>query len=259
MEYRLLGASGSSEVSVLNNGHHDAGRRRPFCRHRRRAGGRGLDVRLKSAWKRVNVFDTADIYSFGKSEKVLGKRSARTAKYRAGDQVLRPASDRAAPTKSGLSRTHIIEACEKACAASARINGKLYQAHNFDAITPLDETLRAFDDLVQAGKIRHFGSSNYSGWQLMKAHATADRLAVRRYISQQINYSLIARGAEHDLVPVGLDQITGIMAWSPLQFGLLSGKFRRGGEKPAESTPQHSRRTRGDIDYDKALRGLSMS
>jgi aryl-alcohol dehydrogenase-like predicted oxidoreductase len=182
----------------------------------------------------VNLFDTADIYSFGKSEEVLGKALGAHRK----DVVLATKAFvrlEQGPNKAGLSRRHLIEACE----ASLRRLGTdfidLYQAHNFDSLTPLEETLRAFDDLTRAGKIRYFGCSNYSGWQLMKAHAISDRLGIPRYISQQINYSLLARDAEHELVPAGLDQRTGIMAWSPLQFGLLSGKFRRGHEKPAES------------------------
>jgi len=128
-----------------------------------------------------------------------------------------------------------MEACEASLRRLRTDCIDLYQAHNFDSFTPLDETLRAFDDLTREGKIRYFGCSNYAGWQLMKAHSISDRLGIRRYISQQINYSLLARDAEHELVPAGLDQRTGIMAWSPLQFGLLSGKFRRGQAKPSES------------------------
>ena len=111
----------------------------------------------------------------------------------------------------------------------------LYQSHSFDSLTPIEETLRAYDDLIRDGKIRYAGCSNHTGWQLMKAHAVADRLGVPRYTSQQINYSLLAREVEFEIVPAGLDQKTGIMAWSPLQAGLLSGKFRRGAGKPTES------------------------
>ena len=99
----------------------------------------------------------------------------------------------------------------------------------------MDQSLRAFDDLIRAGKIRYAGCSNHAGWQLMKALSISERLGIRRYISQQINYSLLARDAEHELVPCGLDQRVGIMAWSPLQSGLLSGKFRRGQPTPSES------------------------
>jgi aryl-alcohol dehydrogenase-like predicted oxidoreductase len=141
----------------------------------------------------------------------------------------------AGTNKAGLSRRHILEACEASLRRLGTDYIDLYQAHNFDSLTPLEETLRAFGDLIRAGKIRYAGCSNYSGWQLMKALSISDRLGIERYISQQINYSLLARDCEHELVPAGLDQRTGIMAWSPLQFGLLSGKFRRGQARPSES------------------------
>ena len=232
MEYRLLGASGL-EVSALTFGTMTIGGEGRFAAMGNvqvEEARRQVEICIEAG---VNVFDTADMYSNGKSEEVLGKALGARRK---DVVVATKCFVRLGPgnNKAGLSRTHIVEACEDSLRRLGTDYIDLYQAHNFDAITPLEETLRAFDDLVQAGKIRYFGSSNYSGWQLMKAHATADRLGVRRYISQQINYSLIARGAEHDLVPLGVDQKTGIMAWSPLQGGLLSGKFRRG-EKPAES------------------------
>ena len=233
MEYRLFGSSGL-QVSVLSLGTMTLGGEGRFAAMGNvqvEEARRFIEICMEAG---INVFDTADIYSFGKSEEVLGKALGDRRK----DIVLatkcfvqiEPGTNR-----SGLSRKHIIEACE----ASLRRLGTdfidLYQAHNFDSLTPLDETLRAFDDLVRDGKIRYAGCSNYSGWQLMKAHATADRINARRYISQQINYSLLARDAELELVPAGLDQRTGIMAWSPLQGGLLSGKFRRGAAQPPES------------------------
>ena len=104
--------------------------------------------------------------------------------------------------------------------------------HGFDALTPLDETLRALDDLVSAGKVRYVGCSNYAGWQLMKALAIADAGGYERYISHQLYYSLIGRDAENDLLPLGIDQGVGTLVWSPLAFGLLSGKFRRGQPDP---------------------------
>jgi aryl-alcohol dehydrogenase-like predicted oxidoreductase len=233
MEYRLLGASGL-EVSVLSFGTMTLGGEGRFAAMGNvqvEEARRHVDVCLEAG---VNLFDTADIYSFGKSEEVLGKALGARRKdivlATKGFVRLGPGTNQA-----GLSRRHLIEACEASLRRLGTDYIDVYQAHNFDAITPLDETLRAFDDLTSAGKIRYFGCSNYSGWQLMKAHSISDRLGIRRYISQQINYSLLARDAEHELVPLGLDQQTGIMAWSPLQFGLLSGKFRRGHEKPSES------------------------
>jgi len=251
MEYRLLGASGL-EVSVLSFGTMTMGGEGRFAAMgtvQVEEARRQIDICLEAG---VNVFDTADMYSFGKSEEVLSQALGARRK----DIVLATkcfVRMEPGPNRAGLSRTHIVEACEASLRRLRTDYIDLYQAHNFDAITPLDETLRAFDDLIRDGKIRYFGCSNYSGWQLMKAHSIADRLGVRRYISQQINYSLIAREAEHDLVQVGLDQRTGIMVWSPLQFGLLSGKFRRGAAKPAESR-LNTVDAPGNIDQDRLHR-----
>jgi aryl-alcohol dehydrogenase-like predicted oxidoreductase len=233
MEYRLLGASGL-QVSVLSFGTMTLGGEGRFAAMGNvqvEEARRQIEICLEAG---VNLFDTADIYSFGKSEEVLGQALGPLRK----DIVLATkvfVGLEPGTNKSGLSRRHIMEACEASLRRLQTDTIDLYQAHNFDSLTPLDETLRAFEDLTRAGKIRYYGCSNYSGWQLMKAQSIADRLALRRYISQQINYSLLARDAELELVPCGLDQRTGIMAWSPLQFGLLSGKFRRGQAKPSES------------------------
>jgi aryl-alcohol dehydrogenase-like predicted oxidoreductase len=233
MEYRLLGASGL-EVSVLSFGTMTLGGEGRFAamgnvqvEEARRHVGICMDAG-------VNLFDTADIYSLGKSEEVLGQAlGARRREIVLATKVF----NRLGPgtNQAGLSRRHIVEACEASLRRLGTDYIDLYQAHSFDSLTPLDETLRAFDDLIRAGKIRYAGCSNYTGWQLMKALWTSERLGIHRYISQQINYSLLARDAEHELVPAGLDQKAGIMAWSPLQFGLLSGKFRRGEAKPAGS------------------------
>ena len=233
MEYRLLGASGL-EVSVLSFGTMTLGGEGRFA-----AMGnvqvdearRQVEISIDAG---VNLFDTADIYSFGKSEEVLGRAlGARRKEIVLATKVFARISS--GTNMTGLSRRYIVEACERSLSRLGTDYIDLYQAHNFDSLTPLDETLRAFDDLIRAGKVRYAGCSNYSGWQLMKALSISDRLHIRRYISQQINYSLLARDAEHELVPAGLDQRIGIMAWSPLQFGLLSGKFRRGQPKPSES------------------------
>jgi aryl-alcohol dehydrogenase-like predicted oxidoreductase len=229
----MLGASGL-EVSILSFGTMTMGGEGRFAamgnvqvEEARRQVGICMDAG-------VNLFDTADVYSFGKSEEVLGKALGAKRK----DVVLATKAFvriEEGVNKSGLSRKHLIEACEASLRRLSTDYIDLYQCHSFDSLTPVDETLRAFDDLIRAGKIRYAGCSNHSGWQLMKTMWTASRLGIRPYISQQINYSLLARDAEHDLVPVGLDQGVGIMSWSPLQFGLLSGKFRRGQGKPPES------------------------
>lgn len=173
----------------------------------------------------INLFDTADIYSDGRSEEVLG---AALGKRRQDVLVATKVYQRMGPgaNQLGLSRQHIIAACE---ASLKRLNTDyidLYQSHGYDSITPVEETMRAYDDLITAGKVRYIGCSNHAGWHLMKTLSVADRLGVARYISQQIDYSLVDRDPEWELVPLGLDQGVGIMAYSPLASGLLSGKYR---------------------------------
>ena len=251
MEYRLLGASGL-EVSVLSFGTMTLGGEGRFAAMGNvqvEEARRFVDLCLEAG---VNLFDTADMYSAGKSEEVLGKAlGARRKDIVLATKVfvrIEPGTN-----KAGLSRRHIVEACEASLRRLGTDYIDLYQAHNFDSLTPLDETLCAFDDLIRAGKIRYAGCSNYSGWQLMKALSISDKLGISRYISQQINYSLVARDAEHELVPLGLDQKTGIMVWSPLQGGLLSGKFRRGEGRPAESR-LNTLETAGTVDMERVYR-----
>jgi aryl-alcohol dehydrogenase-like predicted oxidoreductase len=136
------------------------------------------------------------------------------------------------PNDIGASRLHLVQACEASLRRLKTDYIDLYQLHSFDALTPMEETLRALDDLIRAGKVRYVGCSNYAGWQLMKALAISDAAGYERYISHQLYYSLIGRDAENDLLPLGLDQGVGTLVWSPLAFGLLSGKFRRGRPDP---------------------------
>jgi aryl-alcohol dehydrogenase-like predicted oxidoreductase len=190
-----------------------------------------IDICLEAG---MTTFDTADIYSTGKSEEVLGQAlGARRKDVVLATKVFARMGPGAHAV--GLSRQHIIEGCEASLRRLRTDYIDLYQAHNFDALVPLEEQLRAFDDLVRAGKVRYIGCSNFSGWHLMKALGISEREGLTRFISQQINYSLMARDAEHELVPVGLDQGVGILVWSPLQFGWLSGKFRRGQQAPSDS------------------------
>ncbi len=233
MEYRLFGGSGL-EVSVLSFGTMTLGGEGRFAAMGNvqvEEARRQVEICIEAG---VNLFDTADVYSAGKSEEVLGKAlGARRKEIVLATKVF--ARIEPGTNKTGLSRRHIVESCEGSLRRLGTDYIDLYQAHNFDSLTPLDETMHAFDDLIRGGKIRYAGCSNYGGWHLMKALSISDRLGINRYVSQQINYSLLAREAEHELVPLGLDQRIGIMAWSPLQFGLLSGKFRRGQARPAES------------------------
>jgi aryl-alcohol dehydrogenase-like predicted oxidoreductase len=238
MEYRQLGNSGL-RVSALTLGTMGFGGRG----WAEAVGTLGVeDARRQIGMARdagVNLIDTADVYSAGRSEEIIGEALGRSR-----DEVLiatklrMPMGD--GPNDAGLSRHHIVRGVE---ASLRRLNTDwidLYQAHEWDGVTPLEETLAAFDALVQSGKVRYVGCSNYTGWQLMKALGVSERHGFTRYVSQQIYYSLQARDAEAELVPVSLDQGVGILVWSPLAGGLLSGKYRRD-----EPTPEGTRRFAG--------------
>jgi aryl-alcohol dehydrogenase-like predicted oxidoreductase len=131
------------------------------------------------------------------------------------------------PNDAGLSRHHLIEACEASLRRLRTDHIDLYQVHEWDGQTPLEETLDTLDTLVRSGKVRYIGCSNYAGWQLLKALGISDRLHLQRFVSQQIYYSLQAREAEYELIPAAVDQGLGVLVWSPLAGGLLSGKYRR--------------------------------
>jgi aryl-alcohol dehydrogenase-like predicted oxidoreductase len=174
----------------------------------------------------VNLFDTADIYSDGRSEEVLGEAiKGRRDDLLLATKVRMPAGE--GPNDTGLSRIHIVRQCERSLKRLGTDHIDLYQVHEWDGLTPLEETLEALDTLVRSGKVRYVGSSNYSGWQLMKALGVSERLGLQRYVSQQIHYTLQAREAEYELVPLAIDQECSILVWSPLAGGLLSGKYRR--------------------------------
>ncbi len=179
----------------------------------------------------VTLFDTANVYSFGKSEEILG--AALGAKRKdvivATKAFLRVGHG---GNEMGASRRHLVAQCEASLKRLGTDWIDVYQLHQYDALTPVEETVSALDDLVRAGKVRYVGCSNYAGWQLMKALAVADRNNAARFISQQIYYSLVAREAENELVPLGLEEGVGILVWGPLAWGLLSGKFRRGQPLP---------------------------
>jgi aryl-alcohol dehydrogenase-like predicted oxidoreductase len=231
MDYRQLGASGL-RVSALTLGTMTFGGRDQFADVGSTdvAGAtRQIDLCLDRG---VNFIDTANVYSRGLSEEIVGQ----AIKGRR-DRVLLATKARmpmgAGPNDAGLSRHHLIAECE---ASLRRLNVDhidLYQVHEWDGQTPLEETVEALDTLVQSGKVRYAGASNYCGWQLMKALAVADRRGYRRFVTQQIYYSLQARDAEYELLPIAVDQGVGILVWSPLAGGLLSGKYRRGVEGPA--------------------------
>ena len=182
----------------------------------------------------INFFDTADIYSNGESEEILGKALGNRRK----DVILATKVRMrlsAKPNDVGLSRHHILEGCDNSLKRLGTDYIDLYQVHGFDFRTPLEETLRALDDLVRQGKVRYIGCSNFAGWQLMKALDISDKHNLERFISFQGRYSLIARELENELVPLCLDQGLGILTFKPLGGGFLSGKYRRGKPRPKEA------------------------
>jgi aryl-alcohol dehydrogenase-like predicted oxidoreductase len=179
----------------------------------------------------VNFFDTADVYSEGLSEEMLGKAlGSRREEVILATKVRGTMGPR--PNDVGLSRHHILEGCHASLRRLGTDRIDLYQVHSFDPGTPLEETMRALDDLVRQGKVRYVGCSNFAGWQLMKALAISGRQGLEPFVTLQAYYSLVARDLENELVPLCLDQGLGILPWSPLAGGSLTGKYRRGDERP---------------------------
>jgi aryl-alcohol dehydrogenase-like predicted oxidoreductase len=227
MEYRQLGQSGLM-VSVLSLGTMTFGGRSVFSKvGATDAAGARRQVDLCIA-AGVNLFDTANVYSDGLSEEILGE----VLEGRRDDVLLATKARMvvgSGPNDGGASRYHLIRECEKSLRRLRTDRIDLYQVHEWDGRTPLEETLEALDSLVRSGKVRYIGASNYSGWHLMKALATSERYGYTRFVSQQIYYSLQARDAEYELIPVSVE---GILVWSPLAGGLLSGKYRRDQQAP---------------------------
>jgi len=234
MEYRRLGASGFS-VPVLSFG----------------TGTFGGKGELFSAWGNTDVdearrlidvcldagitmFDTADVYSRGASESILGEAiKGRRDKVLISTKATFRFSDE--PNDVGSSRFHLLKNVDDQLKRLGTDYIDLFQLHGFDAKTPVEEVLSTLDTLVRAGKIRYTGVSNFSGWHLMKSLAAADRYGYPRYVANQTYYSLIGRDYEWELMPLGLDQGVGAVVWSPLGWGRLTGKLRRGQPLPEQS------------------------
>lgn len=234
MEYRRLGASGLI-VPALSFGTGTFGGRGELfgawgdtdVAEARRL----VDIALEAG---VTMFDTADVYSDGASEEVLGaairgRRDRLLLSTKAGLPV------GPGPVDAGSGRSRLIAAVESSLRRLGVEHIDLFQLHAFDAHTPVEEVLRALDDLVRAGKIRYLGASNFAGWQLMKSLAVADRYGLSRYIAHQVYYSLAGRDYEWELMPLGLAEGVGAMVWSPLGWGRLTGRIRRGQPLPASS------------------------
>lgn len=232
MQYRQLGRSGL-KVSALTLGTMTFGGkgRFSFVGNTDQAGAtRMVDIALDAG---VNLLDTSNVYSTGTSEEIVGE-----AIKGKRDRVLLATKARfpmgPGPNDVGLSRHHLISACDASLKRLGVDHIDLYHVHEWDGLTPVDETMSALDVLVTAGKVRYIGVSNFTGWQLMKALGVADRAGGARFVSQQIHYTLEAREAEYELVPISLDQGLGVMVWSPLAGGLLSGRYRRGQAGPED-------------------------
>jgi len=234
MEYRRLGGSGF-KVPALSFGTGTFGGKGEFFaawgQTDVKAATRLVDICLEAG---LTMFDSADVYSAGAAEEILGEAIkgrrnqvliSTKATFRRGD----------GPNDVGSSRFHLIEAVDAALRRLQTDHIDLFQLHGFDALTPIAETLSALDDLVRAGKIRYVGCSNFSGWHLMKSLAVAERYNLPRYVAHQAYYSLVGRDYEWELMPLGLDQQVGAMVWSPLGWGRLTGKIRRGQPLPATS------------------------
>jgi len=234
VEFRRLGQSGF-KVPVLSFGTGTFGGSSEFFR----AWGetdvkeatRLVDICLDAG---VNMFDTADVYSAGMSEEILGKAVAgRRAQVIIATKASFPmgpgANDR------GNSRFHLLGACEASLRRLGTDYIDIYQMHGFDALSPVEETLSTLDTLVRSGKVRYIGCSNFSGWHLMKSLAASDRYGWPRYVAHQAYYSLVGRDFEWELMPLGHDQHIGTVVWSPLGWGRLTGKLRRNQPPPAVS------------------------
>jgi aryl-alcohol dehydrogenase-like predicted oxidoreductase len=234
MEYRKLGHSGF-KVPVLSLGTGTFGGANEFFKAWGTTGveeaTRLVDICLDAG---LTMFDSADIYSGGLAEEILGQAIkgrrdkviiSTKATFRAGE----------GPNDVGSSRYHLIRAVEASLRRLGTDYIDLFQLHGFDATTPIEETLFTLDNLVKSGKIRYLGCSNFSGWHVMKSIAIAERYGLNRYVAHQAYYSLIGRDYEWELMPLGLDQGVSAVVWSPLGWGRLTGKIRRGQPLPEQS------------------------
>ena len=179
----------------------------------------------------VNLLDTSNVYTTGKSEEAVGEvLKGRSNQILVGTKV-RFAMGKG-PNEQGLSRFHIIEQCEASLKRLKRDRIDIYYLHEWDGLTPVEETMEALDTLVKQGKIRYAACSNFSGWHIMKCLMAAERHNFQRFVCQQIHYTIEARDAEYELLPIAVDQGVGVQVWSPIAGGLLSGKFRRNSPPP---------------------------
>jgi aryl-alcohol dehydrogenase-like predicted oxidoreductase len=234
MQYRTLGRSGL-KVSTLTLGTMTFGGEGMFAK----VGNTGVKEALRQIDMcldaGVNMLDTADIYSHGRSEEIIGEslKQGRRNRLLLASKVRFPMGD--GPNDGGLSRHHIVKSCEASLQRLQTDHLDIYWCHEWDGVTPVEEILAAMDDLQRSGKIGYLGVSNFSGWHIMKMLAAAAVGRGIRPITQQIHYTLQAREAEYELLPIAIDQGVDAIVWSPLAGGLLSGKYRRGRPEPEDS------------------------
>jgi aryl-alcohol dehydrogenase-like predicted oxidoreductase len=231
MDYRRLGKSGL-RVPALSFGTATFGGGNAFFKAwgSTDAGGaaRLIDLCLDHG---VSLFDSADVYSDGLAEEILGQAiKGKRGRLLISTKATFPSGD--GPNDFGSSRQHLVEAVERALGRLGTDHIDLLQLHGQDYNTPVEETLAALDQLVRSGKVRYIGASNFSGWHLMKSLAVADRYGYPRHVAHQVYYSLLNRDYEWELMPLGVDQGVGALIWSPLGWGKLTGKVRRG--QPAQ-------------------------
>lgn len=226
MQYRYLGQSGL-KVSELGFGAGTFGGKGPLFSAWGRTdvaeARRLIDINLEHG---VNLFDTADVYSDGASESILGAAlEGRRDQVVISTKLSLRTGD--GPNDVGASRHHIVTGVERALERLRTDWIDILQLHHFDAQTPVEQVMSTLDDLVRAGKVRHIGASNFSGWQVMKSQAVAERHGWSKFVANQTYYSLIGRDYEWELMPLGLDQGIGALVWSPLGWGRLTGRIRR--------------------------------
>jgi len=226
MEYRSLGRSGL-KVSLHSLGTMHFSSEGMFGKIGTvtvKGGARMVDIAIDHG---VNLIDTANVYTTGKSEENLGQAlKGKSNQVLVGTKVRFPMGK--GPNEQGNSRFHIIEQCEASLKRLGRDHIDIYYLHEWDGMTPVDESMAALDRLVKDGKVRYIGCSNFSGWHVMKCMMAADRHNFEKFVVQQIHYTLEARDAEYELIPISMDQGMGVQVWSPIAGGLLSGKFRKG-------------------------------
>ncbi|WP_424967853.1 aldo/keto reductase [Dinoroseobacter sp. S375] len=225
MQYRMLGRTGL-KISVITMGTFTFGGQGAFGRTASQGVPEARKLVDTCLDHGVNMFDTANMYSTGLSEEILGEiLNGRDDDVLVTSKARMPMG--AGPNDEGVSRWHLIRECERSLKRLRRDHIDLYYMHEWDGLTPVEEKLAALDTLIQQGKVRYAGCSNYSGWQVMKSLAAAPSHA-SRFVAQQIHYTLEAREAEYELLPLSVDQGLGVQVWSPLAAGLLSGKHQRG-------------------------------